>query len=66
MEVKRMNTITLFKANGSWVSRDTDPKVKKLFGTDTIPTSFTDRANAQFVLQRITELNPDKKVRLQA
>ena len=39
METKR-NQGKLFKANGVWVLQDSDPLIKDLFGTDTLPTPY--------------------------
>lgn len=57
-----MYKITLFKQNGSWMARSTNPRVKELFGTDTIPTAFTDAAPHAEVIARIRELNPSYQV----
>lgn len=50
--------ITLFRANGSWNVRSTDPEIKRLFGTDTIPAPYTDKANPEMVRTTIERLNP--------
>ena len=39
METKR-NQGKLFKANGVWMLQDSDPFVKDVFGTDTLPTPY--------------------------
>ena len=54
--------LELFKANGSWMMKNNDPKVMNLFGTDTLPTAFTSRAAMDDVLESIKELNPNAKV----
>lgn len=51
--------IILSLINGSWHSKNTDPQVKALFGTDTIPTAFTASASPEYVLARIKALNPN-------
>ena len=57
--------ITLFKAYGSWQAQHSDNKeLIKLFGTNTIPTAFTDKIPGEYVLQRIRVLNPHEKVEL--
>jgi len=50
--------ITLFRANGSWNVRSTDPEIKRLFGTDTIPAPYTDKAAPEVVRTTIERLNP--------
>lgn len=60
-----MHTITLFRANGSWVARFSDPEVATLFGTDTIPTPYRDHAPAEIVLADIQMRNPGCDVRLE-
>ena len=53
-------TITLFRANGSWVAQS--DSYKALFGCDTLPTAFTDKASPDMVHARISVLNPDHTV----
>lgn len=53
-----MHTITLFRQAGSWVARHSDPRVIELFGTDTLPTTWTDTANPENVYRNIRDLNP--------
>ncbi len=61
-----MNTpqikITLFRANGVWNARSTDPEVRRLFGTDTVPAPWTDKAPAEKVRTVIERLNPQATV----
>ena len=59
-----MYSITIKAVNGQWVTVHTDPEVIELMETDTIPTPFTTAIPAQEVLDRITELNPDRRVTL--
>lgn len=56
--------IELFVEDGGWMSRDSDPEVKRLFGTDTLPTPFSIATPASHVLSVIQELNPGVEVRL--
>ena len=58
--------ITLYRANGSWTARHTDPVVRRLFGTDTLPTPYTERALPSFVRQAIERLNPACIVEVQS
>lgn len=60
--MKYASVITLFKENGSWMALNTDPKVKALFGTDTLPTAFTDNAKSWDVYNEISRLNPNSYV----
>ena len=59
-----METIKLYKLGDSWMAQSDDPKLKELFGTDTIPTAFTARADGQYVLGEIKRLNPNATVKL--
>ena len=59
-----METIKLYKLGDSWMAQSSDPKIKELFGTDTIPTAFTARADGQYVLGEIKRLNPKATVKL--
>jgi len=59
-----MRQVTLFLMRSGWMMRDTDPEVKRLFGTDTLPTAFTPRADPAVVLSAIQKLNPDAEVRM--
>ena len=54
--------IKLSQQNGSWVAQHSNPQVKELFGSDTIPTAFRDTAPADTVRARIQELNPEEIV----
>ena len=56
------HTIELFIQGNSWVARHSDPQLKTLFGTDTIPTSFTRKALPETVLNAVKSLNPDRVV----
>ena len=57
-----MHTITLYLRNNEWLSRHSDPEVRRLFGTDTIPTPYTGKSTAATILERIRALNPDRLV----
>ena len=59
-----MYTMTLFNTRTGWMVHHTDPAIRELFHTDTLPSGFTQRAPAATVLARIRELNPDRLVRL--
>lgn len=60
------NTIELFRNRNGWMAKHTDPDVRALFGTDTIPTAFTSQASATEVLAQIQKLNPNARVYLRA
>jgi len=53
------HTITLYRTAQCWMSRSTDPEVRELFGTDTLPTAFGAQVDAATVLTGIRRLNPD-------
>jgi len=58
-----MKTITLFNTESGWMARfANDQNIIELFGTDTIPTSFTSKAGWATVLNEIKKLNPDHDV----
>jgi hypothetical protein len=59
-----MDYITLVWTPTGWMLRTTDPKVKELFGTDTIPTPFTAKAPTSMVLKEISRQNPDMVIRV--
>ena len=62
------STIVLFKANGSWMATTKGPKALEqieLFGTNTLPTAFTDRASWLTVRKEIEALNPGCVIQIQ-
>jgi hypothetical protein len=59
-----MHTIALTWTRSGWTAKHSDPEVVKLFGTDTLPTAFTDRADAATVLLEVARLNPEHRVML--
>ncbi len=62
-------TITIYNTPRGYMARYSgaeEPEIRRLFHTDTIPTAFTARANPQYVLDRITLLNPGCDVVLAA
>jgi hypothetical protein len=61
---KMMHTITLYRTESGWVARDNDPAVRRLFGTDTLPTPFPPSVPAETVRNQVARLNPDTVVRL--
>lgn len=58
-----METITLFRTAQGWMSKHSDPQVRELFGTDTIPTAFTEKADSLFLTTQ--RLNPWCDVRIE-
>jgi len=58
-----MKTIKLINSSQGWLARFiNDDEVLKLFGTDTIPTAFTEQASPMVVKQAIEKLNPTYRV----
>lgn len=58
-----MKVIKLINSNQGWLARFIDDeKVLRLFGTDTIPTPFTEEASPMLVLNEIKKRNPEKEV----
>ena len=56
------HTITLTKGPDCWLAKFSDPQIKELFGTDTIPTAFLPSAHPDNVFNEIWKLNPECKV----
>lgn len=56
--------IKVWKGDKSWMTTSTDPIVKELFGTDTLPTAFTPLMPVEWVMAEIKRLNPECEVRL--
>ena len=55
-------TITIYRTAGGYMARYSgheEAEVQRLFGTDTIPTAFTARADAGHVRDSIAHLNPE-------
>jgi len=61
---KVQHTITLFLGDRVYLARHSDPSVKRLLGTDTLPTAFTCEADPHTVLTEIQRLNPGRLVDL--
>lgn len=63
-----MTTITLYRANGSWMAHWTGgertAQVLRLFGTPDLPTAFRDTAPAERVQREIQASNPDCTVEI--
>ena len=51
-------SIKLYRGNAGWQAVWSDPQVKELFGTDTIPTAYTKTMPKSEVLRRVRALNP--------
>lgn len=61
----RGSYIVLYKANGCWVAwhkGECGKEIQSLFGTDCIPTAFTDQAKSDDVRMQIQALNPRLQV----
>lgn len=59
MNATQARSIRLFKTADGWMSTDSDPQVRELFGTDTLPTPFLASSPASAVYDTIRQLNPD-------
>lgn len=57
-----MHTITIKFKNGQYTATFSDPKVIKLFGSDTIVTPYMASTPAHVVLDEIKRRNPDCNV----
>lgn len=62
MTPSSLHTIRLFRTAQGWMSQHSDPEVRRLFGTDTLPTPFTATAAGADVLNAVVRLNPDRVV----
>lgn len=60
-----MPTITIVALGGTWHATHTDPRVRQLFGTFTLPTPFTTEVAVDHVLRTLRELNPGAQVRVE-
>ena len=56
---KARETIRLYRSGALWVARFSDPAIKRLFGTDTIPTAYGACCDAHFVWNEVERRNPD-------
>lgn len=56
-------TIKIFNSPKGWMARFSDVSMIELFGTDTIPTAFTEQASPMMVLEAIKKLNPNCEVK---
>lgn len=60
-----IDTLTVHKQAGQWVvTFKPGKRIRELFGTNTIPTPFTDKTDARTVLSKIQSLNPKDIVQL--
>lgn len=59
-----MSTITLWRDRVAdcWQARFTDPEVRDLFNTDTLPTAFRAVVDSETVRESIASLNPESIV----
>ena len=58
-----MKEIQLINSKEGWLARFmNDTEIIRLFGTDTIPTAFTEEASPMEVLRAVKNLNPEYKV----
>lgn len=58
--------ITLIRGSDVWLARHSDPTVRELFGTDTLPTVFDRQVSPIVVQHKIQRLNPDAEVGVEA
>jgi len=60
--IYQTETIEVFKAGGMWMAKHSNPKVFELFGTDTIPTPYSDKVSEAGVVRMIADRNLDCRV----
>jgi len=58
-----MKKIELIKTSDGWMAKFSEPRVRELFGTDTILTPFTELVEGMIVLNEIRKRNPDCEVK---
>lgn len=59
----RNKTIKIINSPSGWLARfENDAKIMELFGTDTIPTPFNERATPSLVKACIEDRNPGYNV----
>ena len=58
-----MKTIKLINSKQGWLARfENDTEIMALFGTDTIPTPYTENASPSMVKNEIMDRNPGYNV----
>ena len=57
-----MHRIYLVQHGEQWVTVHTDPEVKELFGTNTLPTPYNSSVDRHFVMAELIKANPDREV----
>ena len=60
-----MTTITLYRGTDCWLAQwsgEDAAEIKRLFGTDILPTAFTNRAESSEVFAAIQGNNPGRLV----
>jgi hypothetical protein len=65
MTMAKRETITLTRQsvpNGLWLSTLSDPEVRELFGTDTIPTPWFNTTPLAFVVERLRAIPANDNV----
>lgn len=53
-----MHTVKLYIAGGTWMAQHSDPMIAELFGSDTIPTAFTEQLSGAEVIERVSVKMP--------
>lgn len=61
-DVRSRYRITLKLIDSGWVAVFTDPRTIEVFGTDTLPTGFTEHAKPELVVGELRRLNPDADI----
>ena len=61
-ERKTMATIKLFLHDGVWFARHSDPEIKTIMGTDTIPTPWCEGADVAEMFDALRDRNPAAEV----
>ena len=60
-----MTSITLYKGSSVWLAHwqgDDAADIKRLFGTDILPTAFDATTDGEMVRGEVARLNPDRMV----
>ena len=57
-----MHKIYLYRSNGTWMAEHTDPLIRELFDTDTLPTAYTDEIGVERVVELVAAKFPQYEV----
>jgi len=59
IDLLKVMTIEVYRNGGQWVAKFNNSELVDLFGSDVLPTAFTESASADLVFSEIQAKNPD-------